>query len=417
MKSKPETILNALSLKRLLMFSVIFFVLIIAGNAQTEKEKLQNKKKNLEKEIDNTNKLLEQTKKNTKATIQQLNLIQGQIVNQQKLVGIIYNEVGALNNDMRLLDEQIIKLEQELELLRGEYARMIYYSYLTRNSYHRMMFIFASESMNEAFQRYRYLQEYAVTRRRQAELIITKQNELNEHLVELEKIKEEKFSLLKQQESEVNKLNKQKAEKDKTVKQLKSQEQKLRADIKKKQQEAQKLQRQIEELIRKEIEEANKKTNTTKVAGSSMPMTTEELEISKGFAGNRGKLPWPVDNGVVTGKFGEHPHPVLSGIKIRNNGIDVSTRQNTPVKAVFDGSVSAVFTLPNESKAVIIRHGDYLTVYANLKSVQVKKDDKVKTTTTLGTVFTDVSDNSAVFHFEVWKEKSIENPEFWLRKK
>ena len=148
-----------------------------------------------------------------------------------------------------------------------------------------------------------------------------------------------------------------------------------------------------------------------------MPMTTEELEISKGFAGNKGKLPWPVDNGVVTGKYGEHPHPVLNGIKIKNNGIDVTTRHNTQAKVVFEGTVSAILTLPNETKAVIIRHGDYLTVYSNLVSVQVKKDQKVKTSDVLGVVYVDPTSNSAVFHFEVWKEKSLENPEWWLRKK
>jgi murein hydrolase activator len=415
MRQHPCSVQNVRSFSKSLI--LLFFILgqLISATAQTDKEKLQNRKKNLEKEIDNTNKLLEQTRKTTRVNVQQLQLIQGQITNQQKLVGLIYQEISSLNAEMKLLDEQIVKLEKELELLKSEYAKMIYFSYLTRNSYHRLMFIFASESMNEAFQRYRYLQEYAANRRRQAELIQVKQAELNEHLQTLEKVKEEKFQLLRQQETEVNNLNKQKKEKDKTIKDLQTQEQKLRADIKKKQQEAQKLQRQIEELIRKEIEAANKKANTKVVAGSSMPMTTEELEISRGFAGNRGRLPWPVDNGVITGKFGEHPHPVISGIKIKNNGIDITTRQNTQVRAVFDGSVSAIFTLPNEAKAVIVRHGDYLTVYANLKTVQVKKDDKVKASAILGTVSTDASVNSAVFHFEVWKEKTIENPEFWLR--
>ncbi len=398
--------------------TILIIVLCVGvSEAQTQKDKLQSKKKNLEKEIANTNKLLDQTRKSTQTNLNQLNLIQGQITNQQKLLSMIQQEIAGINAEMKVLNEHIEKLEKEMTLLKEEYAQMIYFSYLTRSSQHRLMFIFASQSMNEVFQRYRYLQEYASSRRRQADLIIAKQIELKESLQNLEKMKDEKFQLLRQQETEVGNLNKQKKEKDKTIKDLQSQEQKLRADIKKKQQEAQKLQKQIEELIRKEIEEANKKANAKKVAGSSMPMTTEELEISKGFAGNRGKLPWPVDNGLITGKFGEHPHPILAGIKVKNNGIDITTRQNTQVKAVFDGSVSAVFTLPNETKAVIVRHGDYLTVYANLVSVRVKKDDKVKTSSLLGSVAIDSSYNSSVFHFEVWKEKTLENPEFWLRRK
>jgi len=398
--------------------SVVLIVIFFhTGIAQSEKDKLQKKKQNLEKEIAGTNKILEQTRKSTQANIQQLSLISGQIVNQQQLVGLIQQELNAINSEMKTTGEQITRLENELNALKEEYAKMIYFSYLTRSSHHRLMFVFASESMNEAFQRYRYLQEYAASRRRQADLIVTKQNELNEMLARLEKIKSEKFSLLRQQESEVKKLSNQKQEKDKTIKSLQSQEEKLRADIRKKQQEAQKLQRQIEELIRKEIEEANRRANTKKVEGSSMPMTTAELEISKGFSGNKGRLPWPVDNGVVTGKFGEHPHPVLAGIKVKNNGIDVTTSANTQVRAVFEGTVSAIFNLPNDTKAVIVRHGDFLTVYANLQSVRVKKDEKVLTSTILGTVHTDASTNTTMLHFEVWKEKSLENPESWLRKK
>jgi murein hydrolase activator len=394
------------------------FMLVIPASAQkTEKENLQNKKKNLESEINNTNKLLDQTKKAKQASLNQLALIEGQIENQQQMVGLIQEEVVAINNEMTALIENIRSLEHELDLLKKEYAEMIYFSYLTRSSHNKMMFIFASESMNEAYQRYRYLQEYANSRKRQAELIVGKQEELRQTLLELDQMKTEKFNLLKQQESEVQKLNTQKKEKDKTVQELKAQEQKLKDDIRKKQKEAEKLQKQIEQLILKEMEAANKKPNTTKVEGTSMPMTTTELEISKGFSGNKGKLPWPVDNGMVTGKYGEHPHPVLAGIKVKNNGIDVTTKPGTLVKAVFEGSVSAVFTLPNGSKAVIIRHGEYLTVYTNIASVKVKKDDKVSASTTLGTVYTDASDNTTIFHFEVWKEKALENPEYWLRKK
>jgi len=413
---KQQTTTSLIKAGKFLLF-LLFSFFVVVVSAQTQKEKLQNQKKTLENEISSTNKLLEETRKNTKSNVQQVKLLEGQIVSQQQLVQIIQQEVAAINDEMKKLGEDITQLEKELEQLKKEYAEMIYFSYLTRSSHHRLMFVFAAESMNEAFQRYRYLQEYGASRRRQAELIVAKQNELKNLYAQLEDVKRQKFTLLKDQESQVSKLNKQKQEKDNTIKTLQSQEKKLRDDIKKKQQEAQKLQRQIEELIRKEIEAANKKTNTTKATPTSMPMTTEELEVSKGFSGNKGKLPWPVDNGVVTGKYGEHPHPVLSGIKIRNNGIDIATQKNTQVKAVFEGIVSAVFTLPNNTKAVIIRHGDYLTVYANLQTVAVKKDDKVKASTVLGTVSTDSEDNTTVFHFEVWKEKALENPELWLRKR
>lgn len=380
-----------------------------------KKDNLQQQKKKIESDIASTNKMLEETRKSKTANLNQLTLLQGQIENQQKLLGLIQEEVGVMNREMALMARQIVDLENELTRLKDEYARMIYFSYLTRNTYHRLMFVFASSSMNEAFIRLRYLQEYSSSRRRQAELITEKRNMLVDTKNQLEAIKNEKFHLLKQQESEVDILHSQKKEKDKKVQDLKAKEKELLADIRKKQKEAEKLQRQIEELIRAEMEEANKKTNTTKKTPTSMPMTNEELEISKGFSGNKGKLPWPVDNGVVTGKFGEHPHPVLPGVKIKNNGIDVSTRQNSSVKAVFEGSVSAIITLPTGNKAVMIRHGEYLTIYSNLKSVSVSKGQKVKINDLIGVVYTDPEDNSSVFHFEVWREKTLENPEYWLK--
>jgi len=390
---------------------------ISASAQKSEKDKLQNKKKNLEQEISNTNSLLEQTKKAKQTSLNQLALVEGQIKNQQQMVGLIQEEVVGINKEMSALIDNIKSLQRELDLLKKEYIDMIYFSYLTRSSHNRMMFLFASENINEAYQRYRYLQEYANSRKRQAELIVAKQEDIKQSILKLDEIKSKKFNLLKQQESEVHKLNTQKKEKNKTVQELKTQEQTLKNNIKKKQKEAEKLQSQIEQLILKEIKEADKKTNTTKVAGTSMPMTTAELEISKGFSGNKGKMPWPVDNGVVTAKFGEHPHPVLAGIKVKNNGIDITTKSGAQAQAVFEGSVSAVFTLPNGSKAVIIRHGEFLTVYTNLVSIKVKKDDIVSASSTLGSVYTDPSDNTTIFHFEVWKEKTLENPEYWLRKR
>lgn len=399
---------------------VLFVLFTLNGNisfSQNQKERIQQQKARVEREISNTNKLIQETKKQATLNINQVNLLQKQISNQVTLLKVIENELQSLNSEILKLGKEIESLENELKLLREEYGRMIYYSYLTRNSHHRLMFIFASESMNEAFVRLRYLQEYSASRRRQVELIKLKQEELEQNKKSLELVRSEKFNVMKQQEHEVKNLAKQKEDKDKAVNSLRAKERQLLADLKKKQAESVKLQRQIEEMIRKEIEEANKRKDVKKVEGSAMPMTTREIETSRGFAGNKGRMPWPVDNGVVSSKYGEHPHPVLPGIKVRNNGIDIVTRNNTQVKAVFQGTVSAVFTLPNGNRAVIVRHGEYLSVYSNMSSVNVKKDDSIKINQVLGVVTADNEDNTTVFHFEIWKEKSLENPEHWLMRR
>ena len=198
---------------------------ISASAQKSEKDKLQNKKKNLEQEISNTNSLLEQTKKAKQTSLNQLALVEGQIKNQQQMVGLIQEEVVGINKEMSALIDNIKSLQRELDLLKKEYIDMIYFSYLTRSSHNRMMFLFASENINEAYQRYRYLQEYANSRKRQAELIVAKQEDIKQSILKLDEIKSKKFNLLKQQESEVHKLNTQKKEKNKTVQELKTQEQ------------------------------------------------------------------------------------------------------------------------------------------------------------------------------------------------
>lgn len=400
--------------KHLLVSIVIFLAFSYSTTAQNQRDRIQQQKTRVEREITATNNLLEQAKKARRTNVNQLNLIQRQISNQERLLKVIGTELNNLNSEIGNLEKEITNLEHEIKLLKDEYAKMIYYTYLTRSSLHRLMFIFASESINKAYIRLRYLQEYAASRKRQVELIKAKQVEYEEMKSNLEKTRTEKFKVMKEQEGEKSKLDRQKRERDITISQLRSRERELLAELRKKQAESRKLQRQIEELIRREIEEARKRKDVKKVEGSAMPMTSAEIEISRGFAGNRGRMPWPVDNGVISSRFGQHPHPVIPGIMVNNNGIDIVTRDNTTVRAVFQGVVSAVFRLPNGNNAVILRHGDYLTVYSNLSAVNVKKNDQVRINQTLGTVRADNENNTTVFHFEVWREKNLENPETWL---
>ena len=399
-----------------LIFLILYITMPVNLYGQTEKEKLQQKKKNIESEISNTNNLLNETRKATTTNINQLTLLERQMSNQKSLINIINSEIRDINNEIEKLNTEISNLKNEMEQIKSEYAQMIYYSYLTLNSYQRLMFIIVAKNMNEAFLRVRYLNEYANSRKRHAQLIVNKQKEIEEKINSLEKIRKTKFMLLREQEGEIKKLNAQKTEKNQIITDLKQQERKLMAELRQKQKEADNLQRKIEELIRKEIEEARKRAEAEKKEGVEYAMTAAEFKLSKDFVENKGKLPWPVDNGVVSARFGENPHPVLPGIKIRNNGIDISARRNTQVKAIFDGNVSAIFNMPNQIQAVIVRHGEYLTVYANLATVNIKKGAQVSRGDVIGVVHTNSNDNSTMLHFELWRETTQENPEIWLRR-
>ncbi len=405
---------NSLMRKGIYLLFVFLFLAISDVASQSTKESLQQQKKRLDNEIQYIQKQLDQTKKATTTNETQVKLLNKQISNQETYIRLINNEVEKIRIEVGKTENELQELEQYIKGLKDEYAQMIYYSYLTRNTYHRLMFIFASDNLNEAFLRLRYLQEYANAMRRQADLIKENQQELDKKITELNKLEDEKQKLLKESEVKSKELIQQRKDKDKVVRDLKTKQSQLLTDIKKKQENVKKLQKEIDEIIRREIEESKKREGTKKVEGGNMFLTPAEFEISKGFTGNKGKLPWPVEKGVIIEKFGVHQHPIERGVKTDNKGIDISTAKDAIVKPVFEGVVSVVITNPFGSKTIVIKHGQYLTVYTNLYALQVKKGDKVNTNTILGKVQFDTQ--NSIIHFEVWKEMQVENPENWLRK-
>lgn len=403
------------NLSTFVLLLTIFHVVVLAQKSQ--KERLQKQKKQLEQEIQKISKLLEETQKAAKTTTEEVQLLETKIKRQYKILVIIQSEINQLNKQIQEISSEIEKLENEINNLKKEYAQLVYHTYLTRNNTMKLMYIFAADNLNKSFQRYIYLREYATARKRYAETIQYRQKELQKKLAELDSLRNQKFQLLREQEKQMTTLNQQKIQKNQLISKLRQNEKQLSAEIARKQKESAKLQKQIEEIIRKEIEAARKREKTTLRAGSSIPLTEAELEISRGFSGNKGKLPWPVKEGVVIATFGEQPHPVINTIKIKNNGIDIATSNNTPVTPVFEGVVSSIITLPNALKAVIIRHADYLTVYANLDNVKVKKGEKVTTSTIIGYVGKEHLSESNILHFEIWREKNLEDPMQWLIRK
>jgi septal ring factor EnvC (AmiA/AmiB activator) len=379
------------------------------------KKDLENKKKQLQQEIDQTNKLLQETKKNKKLSLNQLVMLNKKISVREELIATINNEIAVLNKQIAENNESIKGLQNDLTRLKGEYAKMIYYAYKNKDSYSRMMFIFAAQDFEQAYMRLKYLQQYSDYRKKQAEAITNTRKVLDQKVQELEVKKSDKSVLLGNEQQEKKQLTSEKSEKEQVFTELQQQESKLKRDLEKKKKDAQKLNQAIQRIIEKELEKAQKEAaKENKPKPQKLVLTPESQKLSNNFASNRGKLPWPVAKGVISERFGVHPHPLMKGVEINNNGVDITTSNGSLARAVFDGEVKGVVNMPGAGQFVLVRHGEFLTVYANLKDVYVKVGDKVTTKQHLGSILLDEEDSKTVMHFEVWKGQSKLDPENWL---
>lgn len=443
--------------------------------AQSDKSKMQSRKSKLEKEIIEMNRELEQTKQNKSANLNQLMLINKKISKREELINEIEQEVGGIDSQVKNLNDTIYRITMNLSSLKEEYARIIYSTYRNRSAYNRLMFIFSSHNFNQAYKRLKYLQQYTEYRQSQVKSISETQQTLAAKKLEFEKRKSSKLVLKRSQEQERNVLANEKAEKDDKIKNLSSQEKTLLIKLRNNEIALNKLQIAIENIVVAEIRKANEEKarkaaselavrkaateadrkakakaeadkkakaksvspgNPTEIAKSepiakieetrttaakaapatsnSMSVTAEDVALSGNFAGNRGRLPSPVDRGAIISSFGEHPHAEFQNIKIKNNGIDIISAPGAQAKVIFDGEISSVMFIANLNYVVIVRHGDYLTVYSNLESVTVKKGDKVKIRQSLGTVSTGQGESKSRLHFELWQGTIVQNPASWL---
>lgn len=394
----------------------LLFISVNFSFAQTKNE-LEKKKKNLQKEISYTNKLLKETRKNKDHSLEEL-------LNLKSKINARSNLISAMGAEMRLINRQISKnttdintLEKELVRLKKEYAKIIYYAFKHRSTYDKLMFVFASKDINQAYKRLKYIQQYTEYRKTQANEIVKTQLYLKEKIAELEKINQEKTALMSLEEQEQQKLALEKAEQENIVEKLQGKEQELKQKLKKKEAAARKLQKAIQRIIEEEIRKAREAAKKNGTTTKGFPMTPEAIKLSNSFASNKGKLPWPVAQGVITARFGKHPHPVLKEIIINNNGIDISTTKGSTARALFGGEVSSVAIIPGEGKVVMIRHGEYLSVYSYLSDVFVKKGDKITTKQELGVLVNDAGKNKTKIHLEIWKGMTKLNPEYWIYRK
>ncbi len=406
-------------IKHWLVYILLFFA--APGFSQQSKKELEKRKEKIQREIDFTNKQLQIVTKNKSATKEQLETLQKKIKLREQLIGTINGEIQALGGQIAHTTNEITTLEDKMQHLKESYAGMIRFANKNRNVYQRLMFVFAAADFNQAYKRITYLKEYSRNRILQAQQIASTQSELTDKKQELVSRKNEKTNLKVSEQNNKITLEKEKTQQDQLMKSLTVREQKLRKDLAEKQAAKQKLDRAIESLIRKEIEAerkkavaAGKKNVTTANVFTSTP---EALKLSSSFSNNKGHLPWPVEQGAISSTFGEHPHKELKGIMIKNNGIDIQSNKGSSARTIFDGTVSGVITIPGSNKAVIIRHGEYLTVYSNLTEVNVKTGDKVTTRQIIGSIGEDDDKERAEVHLEIWKTTTKLDPQVWIARK
>ncbi|MDQ3050299.1 MAG: peptidoglycan DD-metalloendopeptidase family protein [Bacteroidota bacterium] len=410
-------------MKEFSKYFLFFFLLlsVCAPSLAQNKKELEKKKQQLQREIDETNKQLKATSKSKSLTASQVKALKKKIRLRQELIGTISSELDGLNNQITTTTDEISNLEHKMVQLKEEYANMIRFAQKNQGSYQRMMFVFASSDFNQAYKRLKYLQQYSEYRKKQAALIDSTQKDLSSKKQTLVVQKEEKIHLRNSELKQKQSLEEDKKQQDKVLAGLQDHEKKLKKQLADKQLAKKKLDRAIDELIRKEIASAKKKATASgkkNVTSSNVfSLTPEAQKLTSSFAGNKGKLPWPVEKGNISSSFGEHPHPELKGIMVKNNGVDIRAAPNSSARSVFDGEVTGVITIPGANSAVIIRHGEYLSVYSNLESVFVKKGDKVTTRQKIGNVFTDTEEGLTELHLEIWKGSLKLDPAGWLARK
>lgn len=389
---------------------ILFFLTMISCSlfGQT-KEELQKQKQKAFDEIELARELMEQTAVKRSGSIQRLRILQRGINSRTRLIGTLEQEVELINDDIGNTQVQISRLVAENEKNRQEYARLIYYAFRNHTNYEKLMYILAGTTISQSYQRYKYLRYISEYR-------IGKANEIEKMLIELERkgeeldsMKNEKLGLLEEKESEQKKLLGERSRRSELVEELRRQESRLKKEIEKKE----RIARELKERIRDIIEEEARKMNKGSIYGV---LTPEQELVGNDFRKNKGKLPWPVDRGIITTGFGSNEFPGLKGSSVNNDGVDINSAPGTKVRAVFEGDVTKVFAILGANYTVLIRHGEFLSVYQNLVDVRVKTGDKVLTKEVLGEAFTDKEYNVSMVHFEVWRERNILNPEEWLSK-
>ena len=394
------------------IYIFLFMLSVIQLNAQdyqARQKKLEAQKITLKKEISQINSLIAESKKKSKNLADDLEDLQLKISVRDRLININNSQLNNLTNIINNQNDRIDDLEVNLTNLKNEYEKIIYNSYKKRSTQMKLMFLFASENINQAFKRFQYFKQYSKYRKKQADRIVQVKQEIEDNVDSLVISKSQKEKLIEENKDVKQSLTKEKQQQDNLFKGLLKNQKDYAAQINKKEKQAKLIDNEIQKLIRLAIAESNKNNNSTNFA-----LTPEGRLISTNFQANRGRLPWPVKEGVIVRRFGTQPHPVVRTTTINSNGISIATSPNSIAYSVFDGEVLSVYGFSGGNPGVLIRHGKYISNYQNLSTIFVKKGDKINANDEIGIVFTNESNGKTVLKFNIFNELKPENPTIWL---
>lgn len=384
----------------------------IGWTQDNRQEKLRQQRKQLQQEIKQINNLLFSNTKKKKSALNEVEDLAVKINLRKRLIRVTNEEANRLTQQINVNQRTIGRQRKELDDLKRDYADMIRYSYASKSGQSRLMFLFSSESFLQAYKRFQYLKQYATFRKRQGLLIAEKTQTLQALNKTLLAQKLRKEALIKENRLAQNSLSEERLEQKELVTALKKRERSLESQIRKKQKQIAAYDKEIERLIRAAIAASNKAAGKGKAA--VFTLTPEAQLIGKNFTANKGKLPWPVEQGVVTLRFGTQTHPVVKTTKIQSNGVSIATPDNAEVRAVFKGKVMQVFSFKGSNPGVLIQHGNYITSYSNLAAVYVKKGQTVEAKEAIGKVFTHPNTGKTELKFSVFQNTTPVNPKGWL---
>lgn len=388
------------------MIRIFYFILFIfiyqLGYAQTGKKDLLNEREQLFKDIKLTNTLLESNTSKQGSTLNNIKLLDSKIANKNSLINNYYAEISIIENKIVDRNATIESLEKELVIQKEKYAEFLRFSYKNSSKITTVMYLLASENLNQFYLRRKYLEQLNDARKEKIELIVRIDQQIQYEIAELTKAKTEIGEIILTAEQEKKELSSSKKKRNEVLAELTNEEKRLKEELANKEKVASELTKKIEELIRAEAKK-----------DKFAVLTPEQKLVSSNFEKNRGKLPWPTAQGIITEPFGEHGHITLRGVKVRNNGVDITTLPGTEVRSIFNGEVSKIFSIKGSNYTVIVRHGTYYTVYHNLINVSVEVGDALTVKQRIGEVGSSAN-TEPIVHLEIWKGMEKLNPEYWI---
>lgn len=383
---------------------ILLFIFSTTGLvAQSERETLEAQKKALLEKIQQNQVILDQTEEKRISSLGRLRALNNQISSRSRLINAINNEVSLLDERISEDQEFIASLESDLQAMKAEYAKMVYATQKTSAGFNQLTFLFAANTFNELFMRFKYMEQYAKARKKQGEQIELVQESLSLQIEEVEEQIEEKQSLLNEELQESTKLQSLRSRQRSLVKELEQEESRIRAELNRQKASEKELTDRIDSIIEAERRAA--------LAGSA-----DMSELTTAFEGTKGRLRWPVEEGFISSKYGRHKHPTLKRVTLDNKGIDIQTSKDADVKSVFNGKVVGVMSIQGQGITVLIQHGEFFTAYSKLKAVIVQKGDTIVEGQRLGQVLTG-ADNVSEVKFRINAKSGTVNPEYWLQSK